>query len=189
MRGHDQPRVIQLPDFREPSGSLPLLEVSAAPVLLSLPTRHRQPSSLHKFLQEAGQDQPPRRQKPPPVRVRSHRMHRPAVRAAPALHPQRPWLPVEVPLYVAMPPQPQPKTARAAWRPVPGVVLPGTTEKLDIDRYREYQTVATCSGTLGDRDGQSASVAVLFIGPQYAKSFSFCLDESAPNLLLPDQPV
>jgi hypothetical protein len=126
--GHDDPRLVQLPDPGQAPRDLTLLAVSAYPVLLALTRDHRQPPALLQSLQHGQHDDPPWRQESPPVAPGPHRMHRSTVRTSPALHPQLARLPIEVPRHVPVSPQLRPSAARTPRRALPWIRLTGTTE-------------------------------------------------------------
>jgi hypothetical protein len=74
-----------------------LYDVAAVPVLLALPILALWPMEPSELRGKAGEDNLDRREEPPPVARWPARMHRPAVRTAPTLDPDRFREAVEVP--------------------------------------------------------------------------------------------
>jgi hypothetical protein len=96
-----------------------LYDVAAVPVLLALPTIALWPMEPSELRGEASEDNRDRREEPPPVARWPARVHRPAIRTAPSLDPDRFGQAIEIAGHESMAPKPPSTTAWTAPRPWP----------------------------------------------------------------------
>jgi len=142
-----------------------MLSKSPPPILLSLTTPPRKPTTQGDLLEETQKNREPDHLKPPIIDLGPQGMDRSTVRAAIPLEQQGFWKIIEISRHIPMTPQPWASAPRTPGRTGPGVLLPLFLKKIDIDGKIQYQETSLWGITEGTSPAREYTLGYPFSFP------------------------
>ena len=137
-----------------------VLSKPSPPILLSLTTQPRNPTTQGDLLEETQKDRKPDRLKPPIIQMGPQGMDCPTVGTTISLQQQRFLKPIKKPPHIPMTPQPWVSASRTPRRARPRILLSHLLHELDIEIAMQYQ-VRVSWGITGDSSPANESTSVI----------------------------